>query len=143
MIKIGDGWFEETEIVAVRPQASGTGVRITIRDCGDICSTATMEEAEAALREAGIIPEEDEPFAPLLPEGARAELANLYEAGYEWVARDRDGRCYAFYEKPVKRGAYWEIEDGATAAASIRTGEVACLDWEDREPTFIPALLGL
>ena len=34
-------------------------------------------------------------------------LMDLHNKGYAWVARDRDGKMYAYLGKPEKDGAYW------------------------------------
>ena len=103
LVKIGDCFVDPEQIQAVRdmfvPALDETPtVEIILANGECFEAQATMDEAEAALIDAGMIedpyPEED---ALALGEEERVELEELYEHGYEYLARDADGKLNAFY----------------------------------------------
>lgn len=115
LIKIGDCWVDPLEIAMIKGGADPIGedtmhpqICITLRHGGSSWIEATMDEAEAALIDAGLIENEYGGGDPGLNEGELGLLAALDAEGYEWLARDGDGKLYAFRSKPTKDGVYWE-----------------------------------
>lgn len=75
---------------------------------------STLDEAEAALIDAGYIenpyPEDD---APELSAEERVELEAFDAQGFAWLARDADGKVFAYKERPALEGGYY-FTPGAT-----------------------------
>ena len=139
-VKIGDCWVDPQEIVLIRgdepepdyqPNA-GSQMLIKLRRGSSVWITATMDEAEAALIDAGVIenPYPDEGDEPELTEEERAELQVLYDAGYKVLARDADGKLYAYMGSPTLEGGYY-YAPGATKPAAV-TGAFAFIGPADK-----------
>ncbi len=143
-VKIGDAWFNPDEITAISlpsDMKDPAKIIVTLRQGVSVWPDATMDEAEAALIDAGYIenpyPEEDEP--PELTEKEREVLTGLYDQDFEYLARDKDGKLYAFHDKPEKEGAYWNTHDGRNA---MRIDEgFDFIDFVDEKPWSIAYLL--
>lgn len=149
LIKIGNAFIDPAEIAAVTgergsssfPDAAVHRLFIYLR-CGDACwIDATMDEAEAALIDAGYIesPYPEEPVE-LDPQDA-VHAADLLADGYQWLARDGDGNLYAYLVRPERDGAYWGEGLTYPAAKRLRDG-FGFVREEDEEPWEIAALLG-
>ncbi len=146
LVKIGSAWIDPEEIAAIREEIDSVGqvhyimTRFKNAD-DDFLIEATMDEAEAALIDAGIIenpfPEEDEP--PELTQEEHDAAADLYDRGFEWLARDKDGKLYAFRNKPEKEGAYWYTFEN-DKAERIDEG-FDFVGFDEEEPWSIPHLL--
>ena len=122
LIKIGDAWVDPEEIVGIVPEAvfpygnSNPTIYIQMRgSVGSLCAHTTMDEAEAALIDAGLIenpyPEED--AAPELSTEEHVELEAFDLQGFAWLARDADGKVFAYKEKPALENGYF-FSPGAT-----------------------------
>lgn len=103
---------------------------IQLRSGGNVWITATMDEAEAALIDAGVIENpypdaDDEP--PELTENERSELAALDANGYEYIARDADGKLYAYKCEPGRADGYY-FARGASEAEKVE-GAFDCVDF--------------
>jgi hypothetical protein len=113
LIKIGDAWVDPEEIVGVRKDPfweTKSWIKIRFRhDPSEMIVEATLDEAEAALIDAGFIenpyPEEDE--APELSTEEREELEAFDAQGFTWLARDEDGKVFAYKEKPALEDGYF------------------------------------
>ncbi len=110
LIKIGNCWVEPNEIAAIFPTAdlpSTPKVGISLRSGGSTWVEATMDEAEAALIDAGVIeePTYDEP--PELTEEEDAKAQALFDAGYRYLARDEDCKLYAYKFEPVENQGFY------------------------------------
>lgn len=142
-VKIGDAWFNPDEITAISlpsDMKDPTKIIVTLRQGVSVWPDATMDEAEAALIDAGYIenpyPEEDEP--PELTDGEVEALADLHNRAFEYLARDADGKLYAFRDKPEKEGAYWN--SFANKAEPVDE-DFGFISFEDEKPWSIAYLL--
>ena len=134
-VKIGDAWFNPDEITAISlpsDMKDPTKIIVTLRQGVSVRPDATMDEAEAALIDAGVIenPYPDEGDEPELTEEERAELQVLYDAGYKVLARDADGKLYAYMGSPTLEGGYY-YAPGATKPAAV-TGAFAFIGPADK-----------
>ena len=132
LIKIGSALVDPAEIVAIKPYPDhpATGcegavqICITLRTAPGIWTDATMDEAEAALIDAGVMTDltagDDEPPLPDMDDEEMEQLVELHDNGYNYLARDKDGKLFAYMNKPTYDGAYWD----------------------DHEPVFCPKLIG-
>ena len=74
---------------------------------------------------------------------------NLLAKGYEWIARDKDDRVYAYGTKPVKGEDEWDVEGSWLLLMSGGArGVIPIFDiirWEDDEPVrlrdIVPQIL--
>lgn len=120
LIRIGDCFVDPERIQAVRDMfVSGDKTHtLEIILPGECCFEvqATMDEAEAALIDAGLIenpyPEDD---GLTLGEEERVELEELYNHGYEYIARDADGKLNAFKTEPLPSDGFYYPRDSEHA----------------------------
>jgi hypothetical protein len=144
LIKIGDAWVDPEEIVGVREDPiwkTKKWLKIRFRhDSAEMIIEATLDEAEAALIDAGFIenpyPEDDEE-APELSTEERVELEAFDVQGFAWLARDADGKVFAYKEKPALENGYF-FSPGATQPVQA-VGAFAFL--QPCDSTAIPFLL--
>ena len=146
LIKIGDCFVDPEQIQAVRDMfVPGRDETPTVEIIlpGPTCfrAEATIDEAEAALIDAGVIENpypEDELEAPDLSEAEREELDALDAQGYEYIARDIDGKLYAYKGEPGREGGYY-YAPGATVPEKVTAGDFLFVDPD--EAWSIPFLL--
>ena len=145
LIKIGDAWVDPEEIAMINDSYDShleaqPQICIHLRHGSGTWIHSTMDEAEAALIDAGYIenpyPEEDEP--PELTDGEVEALADLHNRAFEYLARDADGKLYAFRDKPEKEGAYWN--SFANKAEPVDE-DFGFISFEDEKPWSIAYLL--
>lgn len=141
-VKIGDAWFNPDEITAISlpsDMKDPAKIIVTLRQGVSVWPDATMDEAEAVLIDAGYIenpyPEND---TPDLTDGEVEVLHDLYHRDFEYLARDADGKLYAFRDKPEKEGAYWN--SFANKAEPVDEG-FDFISFEDEKPWSIASLL--
>lgn len=71
------------------------------------------------------------PFTPDQLAWMREEQRN----GYRYAARDRDGNCYLFTQKPIKEDHCWELEKQDHRYSDRRDGFLEkILSFDDPEP---------
>lgn len=115
LVKIGDCFVDPMQVQAVRdmfvPELDETPTLEIILANGECFEAqAAMDEAEAALIDAGVIenPYPEEAFeAPALSDNERIELEALDAQGYTYLARDIDGKLYAYKCEPGREDGYY------------------------------------
>lgn len=137
LVKIGDAWIDPEEIAMINDSYDShlevqPLICIHLRHGSGTWIHSTMDEAEAALIDAGVIENpypdaEDEP--PELTENERSELAALDANGYEYIARDADGKLYAYKCEPGRADGYF-FARGASEAEKVE-GAFDCVDFGD------------
>ena len=135
LIKIGDCFVDPAEIAMICDSYDShleaqPLICIHLRHGSGTWIHSTMDEAEAALIDAGVIENpypdaEDEP--PELTENERSELAALDANGYEYIARDADGKLYAYKCEPGRADGYY-FARGASEAEKVE-GAFDCVDF--------------
>lgn len=115
MVKIGNSYFAEAAIEAIVPEflmvrGSDEAVKHNAYDVhlanGNIVTAeATEDEVTAVVDLLGLLVP-DEPGRRLGLDELE-ELASIFEAGFRWAARDRDGKIYAYKDKPEKGNNSW------------------------------------
>lgn len=147
LIKIGGCFVDPLEIaMIVADHDTQVGalpvphICVHLRHGSSTWIQATMDEAEAALIDAGVIedPAGDEP--PELTEEETSELTALLDAGYEWLARDGDGKLFAYASKPKRVGVFWETEADRLQPQRVKA-PMDFIDAADEEPWSIGFLL--
>lgn len=146
LIKIGDCFVNPEEIAAVRDMFLPTNdeqptVEIILRGGACFDAESSIDEAEAALIDAGCIESpypEDGLEAPALSDNERIELEALDAQGYEYLARDIDGKLYAYKCEPGREDGYY-FSPGCQQPEPV-TGDFLYVDAD--EAWSIPFLLG-
>lgn len=108
LIRIRDSFIDSAEIAVVRRAADCTlpVLDITLH-CGVSCFVeGSVEELEAALIDAGLLDNPNNDVQNLSDDEVN-ELEQLDAAGYRFLARDKDGKLYAYRNKPDYDGAHW------------------------------------
>ncbi len=154
LIKIGSALIDPDEIAAVSPYSDetlsalekATHVCIVFKHGESLWIDATMDEAEAALIDAGVVTDltagkdEDDLAGLMLPDEEIQKLKELYSADYRYLARDKDGSLYAFRHRPEYGGFYWDDPERDLA---FRIDGLSFVSAEDEEPTEISSLLAI
>ena len=115
LIRIGNAWVDPSEVAAVLPESDGDNVQLALRSGQSHGLDCSMEEAEEDLIACGLITDPTGCVVPRLSAEETGELKHLYALGYAYIARDMDGKLYAFSDVPQREGAYWD--DHSTVAA--------------------------
>lgn len=154
LIKIGSALIDPEEIAAISPYRDesmsdvekSTHVCVVFKRNDSLWIDATMDEAEAALIDAGVVTDlvaddgTDEEPVPLITHEEKVQLYELEEEGYKYLARDRDGKLYAFRRKPENGGFYWS-DPGPGSAGALQVIGFNFVSEDDEEPTEIGLLL--
>ena len=154
LIKIGSALIDPEEIAAVSPYSDetlsalekATHVCIVFKQGESLWIDATMDEAEAALIDAGVVTDltagkdEDDLAGLMLPDEEIQKLKELYSADYRYLARDKDGSLYAFRNRPEYGGFYWDDPEREPA---LRIDALSFVSAEDEEPAEISSLLAI
>ena len=154
LIKIGSALIDPDEIAAISPYSDetlsalekATHVCIVFKQGESLWIDATMDEAEAALIDAGVVTDltagkdEDDLAGLMLPDEEIQKLKELYSADYRYLARDKDGSLYAFRNRPEYGGFYWDDPEREPA---LRIDGRSFVSAEDEEPTEISSLLAI
>ena len=154
LIKIGSALIDPDEIAAISPYSDealsalekATHVCIVFKRGESLWIDATMDEAEAALIDAGVVTDltagkdEDDLAGLMLPDEEIQKLKELYSADYRYLARDKDGSLYAFRNRPEYGGFYWDDPERDPA---LRIDGLSFVSAEDEKPTEISSLLAI
>lgn len=155
LIKIGSALIDPDEIAAISPERrehlelecdEATSVFVILKGGGGLWANTTMDEAEAALIDAGVVTDltagKDEDDLPglMLPDEEIQKLKELYSADYRYLARDKDGSLYAFRNRPEYGDFYWDDPEREPA---LRIDGLSFVSAEDEEPTEISSLLAV
>ena len=140
LIRIGNALIDPEEVQTITPDRNEGSGQILVGFKGG-CSCwieGTMEEAEAALIDAGVMidpaadPKENETPGPEMDAEERYRLEELDADGYRYLARDKDGKLYAFRRKPVFEGFYWS-DPGPGNLGAVRVTEAFLSIGQDEE----------
>ena len=52
-----------------------------------------------------------------------------------WIARDEDGKLYAYFRHPLKVKSMWKPLDDHVGAIELECSNFPSVKWEDEEPT--------
>lgn len=116
MVKIGNTYFAEAAIEAIVPEwivdrRSGKAVAhdsydVHLANGNIVTAKASEEEVAAVVSLLGLLAS-DEPEIELERDELE-ELASLFGSGFRWAARDRDGKVFAYKDKPTKGRSCWQ-----------------------------------
>ena len=152
LIKIGSAYVDPAEIAAIEPDRDDSlpdyerakQIYVALKSGPSFWVDATMDEAEAALIDAGFIdnpyPEDEDP--PAMTEDELDELRSLSRDGFGFLARDYDHRLYAYRNCPERDAVGWIDPRLSTDGGTVRVcGAFAFVSEHDAEPTEIAPLL--
>ncbi len=69
-----------------------------------------------------------------------SQINDLASEGFLYIAKDSNGQVFAYYEKPRKRSASWEVAGEGLTAKRVK-GTFDVLSFDDDEPSYLPMLL--
>ena len=138
LVKIGDGLFDPGEVVSVYPAGSCTS-HLVLRNGTECPVRGAFDDVTEDLIDAGLFPDPDVSTLPQLSPEEAEELRHLYALGFTYIARDKDGKLYAYSDLPKKSGAYWTGTD--IGDQKRMTGAFDFVDSEAEEPVLISSLL--
>ena len=145
LVRIGDGWYDPEEVVGIFPEellrAGGNGQAVVLlRGARNgICLGCGMDDAVEDLIAAGLIADPAASTVPKLSPEETEELQHLYALGFNWIARDADGKLYAYGDRPKLDGAYWTAPD--PSASHRMQGDFDFVDAPGQQPWAIVDLL--
>ena len=141
LVKIGNAYIDPAEVVAMRGvpanELDPAYVEIELRSGSSILIYCEMAEADEIMIEAGMIA--DPAANPILELEEVDELKHLLGLGFHWIARDGDGKIYAYKDKPLREGISWSA--GIAQAPLRLSGTYDFCDAADLEPWAIEALI--
>lgn len=142
LVKIGTSYVDPAEIAAAEFFAADTldsdRVLVTMRGGDGVCMSCSMEEFEAAMIQAGVL--SAPPAVPALTDAERAAARELISNGFLWVARDKDGKAYAYRHRPRLDGACWDDHEHPAVTVPLGPAFPFVSD-EDSEPWDLRELL--
>lgn len=151
LIKIGSAYVDPAEIAAIEPDRDDSlqaferaqQICVTLKQGPSFWIDATMDEAEAALIDAGCIenpcPEDVDP--PVMTEDELEELRSLNRDGFSFLARDYDNWLFAYRNRPVHDALGWHSEAFMGRGLARVCGKFDFVSKHDAEPTEIAPLL--
>lgn len=147
MIKLGEAYYDETKIFAITPYmnpgvSDGPVEQYRVHCAGGYVFRwdADAEEVRRTLEELGMIAPQLM-SAPIFTVSELAELGACLADGYSYVAKDENGRVYAFEEAPAKGKITWLNDDDRSRIAGLTAGEYAALSFADEYPLDIAVAL--
>ena len=144
LTKLGDAFVDLHEIaLAVPVDAGEPTVEIVLRSGCSCYVKCEPEELEIRLHAAGLFCHpEDDLEAPELTDDELAKLRDLEADGYRYMARDKDGKLFAFRQKPEYDGAYWNDPGPQNAGVFRIYGGFNFIEKDADEPAEIYTLMG-
>ena len=143
LIKIGSALIDPEAIVVIKPYPDEyLKIEIILNNGTSFLTDASMDETEAALTVAGVVnaltPDPDDAPVPDMDEDEIDRIVELKSDGYEYLARDKDGKLWAYRVEPEDDGSYWSSEIGG--ARQVFEG-FDFITKNDKKPTEINSLL--
>ena len=106
-------------------------------------STLLYDVIIEALEQSGQLYEPNQEPEPEieLSEELTELLRQLHDAGYNWIARDFDAKCFAYRNKPILEGAYWR-DVQCVECEVVKKELLEDLDCDDEPLNILELLLG-
>lgn len=146
MIKLGETYFDEASIIAVSPAiapgAKGPAQSYSIHVAGEQFYRweADADEVQRTLEDLGMVAPQSM-SAPAFAVSELAELGACLSDGYNYAAKDEDGRVYAFEQAPAKGKKSWLNDDDKSRIVGLAAGEYSALSFADESPLDIAVAL--
>lgn len=148
MIRVGNAILNEDLVAAIRPvdedgmlvpEEASVLVVVDLAGGQEIGVHATMAEVRQALEQAGVLDVERAVLQLALKEKEIKVLRTIHRENFHFVARDADGKLFAYTAKPSKGKRTWMNDDETSTVLRIRA-EIDCLSFEDEEPLDLDML---
>jgi len=105
----------------------------------------TEDALTEALTQAGYLdPPEEDAVAPLstcFTEAELKSLADAYRNDYHWIAKDANGKVFAYEREPRKGDRSWLNDDSVSDVIPLKAGEYAALSFKDIAPLHIGTIM--
>lgn len=140
LIKIGNAYVAPAEIAAAThwdaTKLDPERFEVTLRSGEWVTVYCSAAEFEAALIDAGVIEDPTTDNLPELTEAELTKLGELHDSGYKYLARDADGKLYAYMSKPNLNGVSFYSSSFTEKATQVFEafdflGPCACFDITD------------
>lgn len=148
MIRVGNAILNEDLVAAIRPvdedgiivpEEASVLVVVDLAGGQEIVVHATMPEVRQVLEQAGVLDVERSVLQLALKEKEIKVLRTIHRENFHFVARDKDGKLFAYTAKPTKGKRTWMNDDETSTVLRIRA-EIDCLSFEDEEPLDLDVL---
>lgn len=143
MIKIGHAWVDMGSVSAICENRSESGYSMFLNS-GRIIGLpdVTEEEVIQVLEVCGLI-EGDAPAVDMavFTVDELVELEETFRHGLRWIAKDSDGKTFAYRLKPEKDSHTWA--DDEVTVYRLKAGDYDALSFEDSEPVDLMDVLGV
>lgn len=156
MIRLGDAVINEDQIEYIVPiddegqfcgSGDGVGTKVRLLSGRSLQLEIPFKEAIKDLFANGIIYQDHNDLADDLTDADEgftaaevAELRRAYKSGYHYVARDKDGKVYAFVDEPVRHGAYWDCRSLDNPGNMRLDQPYQCIRWDIDQPLCIDSI---
>lgn len=140
MIKLGDYIVNEDVVVLVKPTEGGKATSILLKYTAEIRIEMPFEEAVGCFIEAGILPGAAGTDVVQVPSEDVLALTQLHREGFRYLARDYDGKLFAYGRAPSKGVLGWRADDREGSPKRVSKG-CAFVTWDDEQPLSITAML--
>lgn len=119
--KIGNAYIDPDAVAAVELDRENMWPAFHLHTGAVIVVDAEEDEVIDFLVAADLLPDTRPPEAYIeLTEDECDELRHMYAMGCSFIARDMDGKAWAYKNRPELRGAYWEADEDPAARLAAR-----------------------
>lgn len=140
MIKLGDCIFNEDVVVLVKPTEDGKATSILLKYTGKIRIEIPFEEAVGCFIAVGLLPGAAGTDVIQVPSEDVLVLTQLHREGFRYLARDYDGKLFAYGCAPSKGVFGWRANHREGTPKRVSKG-CAFVTWDDEQPLSITAML--
>lgn len=138
LANIGDSLIDPAEVIVAAP--AGEETRLILRGGITLITRKSFDEVREQLIVAGAFADPDSLGLPKLSAEERDELRHLSNLGFGWIARDGDGKIFAYRDFPKRDGAYWMGSVGSGDTVQL-SGDFDFVSSDAHEPLAIDDLL--
>lgn len=156
MIRLGDAIINEEQIEYIVPignnlkfcpASEGSRTKVMFLSGRNLTLAYPFNAAMEDLFANGIIYQDNDDLTDELTDADEgftaaevAELRRAYKSGYHYVARDKDGKVYAFVDEPVRHGAYWDCRSLDNPGNMRLDQPYQCIRWDVNQPLCIDSI---
>lgn len=148
MIRVGNAILNEEYVAAICPidddgciVPENLAMRLAVHlssGC-EVVIRATMAEMTEALEDACVLGSESPAPQVVFTEGEMEALRSVHRRNFRFVAKDEDGKVFAYTERPIKGVRGWRNDDDVSKVCRIRA-QLDCLSFDDDEPLSLETL---
>lgn len=140
MIKIGNTYFREDQIAAIRAEPEIDRIHVFLLSGQVVVEDADVDLLCGMLIDAGLFFTGDAVEVLAFAPSENLELRKAYDDGYLFAAKDKSGQVYAYKKKPEKGAGEWFGSTEEDYVSRRLHGDFECLSFEDDAPLDLVAL---